>query len=63
MKNKGNIYDVHDFTRCVQNAGDVSVMNISDFYNYENGLSQGKESKESRPLLHDVVVVEFRRGY
>ena len=38
-------------------------MNIEDFRLWENGLSQGKESKNTRPLLANVVVAEFRRGY
>ena len=37
-------------------------MEIKDFSDCESGLSQGKESRESRPYLHEVVVAEFCRG-
>ena len=33
-----------------------------DFFDCKNGLSQGKTSKESRPLLEEVSVVQFRVG-
>ena len=62
MKEMNNVYDFPDFHRCVSVAGDVTLMNISDFFNFEKGLSQGTESKSSRPLLSDVVSVEFRKG-
>ena len=55
-----NVYDFSDFMQCVSNAGDVLLMTHSDFYQFESGLSEGKTSKSSRPLLRDVSVAEFR---
>ena len=37
-------------------------MKADDFRNYVSGLSQGKKSVESRPLLADIAVAQFRRG-
>ena len=62
MKKKGDVYDFNDFKPCVGNAGEVSTMEIKDFSDCESGLSQGKESREIRPYLHEVVVAEFCRG-
>ena len=62
MNEMKNVYDFQDFSNCVSRAGDVTPMDVSDFYDFEKGLSQSKESKESCPLLSDVVSVEFRRG-
>ena len=57
MKNMDKVYDFS-----VSNAGDVVLMTHSDFYQFESGLSKGKTSKYSRPLLRDVSVAEFRKG-
>ena len=35
---------------------------LSDFKDFPHGLTQAKLSKETRPYLSNVVVVEFRRG-
>ena len=34
MKEMNNVYDFHDFRRCVSVAGDVTLMNVSDFFNF-----------------------------
>ena len=62
MKGMNNVYNFHDFRRCVALAGDMTLMNVGDFFNFEKCLSQGTESKSSRPLLSEVVSVEFRKG-
>ena len=62
MKKMDKVYDFVDFIECVDAHGKSVVMNVSDFYLWESGLSQGKASKGSRPLLKDVSVVQFRRG-
>ena len=36
-------------------------MKPEDFYQFESGLSQKAATKESKPLLADVYVAEFRR--
>ena len=62
MKEMGRVGDFLDFVHCVKKAGEAVVMDIADFHNHEHGLSQGQISKESRPLLENVSIVEFRRG-
>ena len=62
MKQMGKVCDFMDFTRCIQRAGDAVIMQLDDFKMFENGLSQSKASKESRPRLENVSVAEFRKG-
>ena len=62
MNDMNNVYDFHDFRRCVARAGNATLMELGDFFDFEKGLSQGKASKESRPLLCNVASVEFRKG-
>ena len=47
MKMK-HVYDCDDVMSCVED--------------YQSGLTQSKESKQTRPLLEEVNVVEFRKG-
>jgi len=56
------VCDWKDFVDCVSKVGNVKEMNVKDFADYENGLSQGIESKQTRPLLDTVSVAEFRTG-
>ena len=56
------VYDFEDFVKCVQKVGNIKIMEPKDFFTFENRLSQGSSSKNSRPLLASVTVVEFRRG-
>ena len=37
-------------------------MQTEDFKQWENQLSQGKASKNTRPLLENVSVAQFRKG-
>ena len=60
VKEMNSVYDYHDFRRCVSVAGDVTLM--SDFFNFEKGLSQGTESKSSRPLFRSSFE-KGRRSY
>ena len=60
MKAMDKVYDFDDFVKCVANVGDVVKMNYEDFYKFENGLSQSKDSKESRTYLKHVCVAEER---
>ena len=62
MKKMDKVYHFADFTACVEKAGDYVTMSFNDFYDFANGLSEGKVSKATRPLLKDVSVLEFRRG-
>ncbi len=62
MKNMHEVCDWGDFVACVRNAGEAYEMKVEDFKLYESGLSQGKTSKESRPLLSSVSVAQFRKG-
>ena len=57
-----NVYDFQDFQNCVSRAGDATLINVTEFYDFEKGLSESKASKETCPLLHEVVSVEFRKG-
>ena len=61
MKTMDKVYNLSDFVQCV-NAGEVVLMTHTDFYQFESGLSEGKASKSSRPLLRDVYIAEFRKG-
>jgi len=56
------VCDWKDFVDCVSKVGNVKEMNVKDFADYENGLSQGIESKQTRPLLDTVSVAEFCTG-
>ena len=62
LKTMKKVCDWNDFVQCVSNVGHVKEMVVKDFCDYENGLSQGIESKETRPLLENVSVAEFRAG-
>ena len=46
----------------MSNVDEVFVMNPSNFYLFESGLSQSKVSKKTRPKLADVQVLEFMEG-
>ena len=37
-------------------------MNVNDFGQYENGLSQRKRSRETRPHLDTLSVAKFRKS-
>ena len=62
MKAMDKVYDFDDFIKCVENVGIAQILDFTDFYNFESGLSEGKASKTSRPLLANVKEVEFRKG-
>ena len=55
-----NVYDFNGYMSCVRQAGVSIEMKPSDFFDFKNGLSQGKASKESRPLLEEVSEIQFR---
>ena len=61
FKKAANIYDFRDYVDCVRAAGNAIEMKPEDFYQFESGLSQKAATKESKPLLADVYVAEFRR--
>ena len=62
MKKMKHVCEWDDFKRCVRKSGQVCEMQVSDFMEYESGLTQSKESKQTRPLLENVSAVEFRKG-
>ena len=62
FRKKKNIYDFSDYLQCVREAGNAVELTSSDFFDWKSGLSQGKASKESRPLLEEVKIVQFRAG-
>ena len=62
VKQQGYLYDFGDYEKCINAAGRALVMEPKDFLLWEKQLSQGKISKQTRPLLDDVVVTQFRRG-
>ena len=57
-----NIHDFLDFVACIRAAGITIELVTGDFWEWSNGLSQGKASKDSKPLLEEVCMVEFRVG-
>ena len=61
--NNDVVYDFEDFKRCIDHAGVSVEMQLRDFKDFPNGLTQAKLSKKTRPYLSDVVVVEFRKGW
>ena len=52
MRSKKNVYDFDDFEK---------IMMEGDFYDWENGLSQG-EFALSKPLPCNVQVVMFKKS-
>ena len=56
------VFDFHNFTKCLANAGDAVIITHKGFYDFEHRLSEGKGSKLSRPYLSDIYIAEFRRG-
>ena len=63
MNSMGKVYDFNDFITCIKRCGEAVLMEIEDFRLWKNDLSQGIDSKSSRPLLAHVAVAEFMRGY
>ena len=63
---KGSIYTVtpffQDYVIALRSVGIAKKMNPENFLDLASGLSQGKTSKQTRPLLAEVYVVQFRRG-
>ena len=60
--NNDVVYDFEDFKRCIDRAGVSVEMQLRDFKDFPNSLTQAKLSKKTRPYLSDVVEVEFRKG-
>ena len=52
-----NLYDFQDFLKCVSNVGRAVNINAEDFHKWEKQLSEGKNSKATRPLLQKVIEV------
>ena len=52
-----NLYDFQDFLKCVWNVGSTVNINAEDFHKREKQLSEGKNSKATRPLLQKVIEV------
>ena len=62
MKRMKQVGDWRDFVQCVSRCGSVVEMKADDFLKFESGLSQGRESRATRPKLENVVVAQFRKG-
>ena len=62
MRHEEKVCDWEDFTSCVKKHGKAVDMQIENFFDFPNALSMGKASKETKPLLADVYVAEFRKG-
>lgn len=63
FKTQKNVYDFDDFSRAVRLAGAVVLTpDHTSFLKLEGHQSQAKLKKESRPLLSDIRVAEFRLG-
>ena len=61
MSSKKNFYDFDDFGKIIESKCCKLPMTERDFYNWENGLSQGKFAL-SKPLLCNVQVVLFKKS-
>ena len=61
-KRMKNIYNYDDYVTLMESVGTPIQMRIVDFLHWENHLSQGKASVNSRPYLLSVAVLEFRQG-
>ena len=61
-KRMKNIYNYDDYVTLMESVGTPIQMRIVDFLHWENHLSQGKASVNSRPYLSSVAVLEFRQG-
>ena len=62
MKRMKQVGDWRDFVQCVSRCGSVVEMKADDFLKFESGLSQGRESRATRPKLENVAVAQFRKG-
>ena len=60
MRGKKLIHDFDDFQAAVAKYGKPVPMEISDFHNYQNGVSSGAFTH--KPLLSNVQEVMFERG-
>ena len=63
MRKMKQVCDWNDFKLCMERSGKLYEMKVSDFQEHISALSQGVESKQTRPLLEDVSVAEFRKGF
>ena len=61
-KKQVRLYDFDDYLVCVERVGSAMKMQTIDFKQWENQLSQGKASKNTRPLLENLSVAQFRKG-
>ena len=59
-KKQVRLYDVDDYLACVDRVESAMKMQTDDFKQWKNQLSQGKASKNTRPLLANVGVAQFR---
>lgn len=67
LRQMGKVYDFSDFVECVRatnsNKNFVKVMEVSDFFNYQDFASQHKLKKnEPRVYLKDMMAVRFEKG-
>lgn len=64
MKKKVNVYDFADFVECINSTGATTLQaTYQNFKLHEGHQSQAKLKKADRPMLSDIRVAEFRRGY
>ena len=61
LRRMKNVYDFEDFVAAINQHGIAVSMNVEDFSFWENGASSAKFTV--KPILADVSVVQFRRGY
>ena len=55
------LFDFDDFSKSVSKSGISVEMKAVDFLDFENHLSQGKDT--NYPLLKDIRIVQFREGF
>ena len=60
MRSKKNLYDFQDFVNCISSNAKAVEMAPSDFLNFANKMSNGKDT--NHPYLKDIAVVQFRKG-
>lgn len=62
FKKKKNVYDFSDYLHCVREVGIAVELVAEDFLDWKSGLSQSKASRNSRPLLEELKVAQFKVG-
>ena len=61
-KTQRNVFTFDDFVQLVNRVGTAIPLNHTDFFCWPKIFSQSKSCLETRPLLAEVVMVQFRKN-